>query len=397
MYARRVALVGLLLFTSSALAQNVLEAAQEKELTPIELLGQRLFHDNRLSNPGSEFEASCNSCHIAPETPGRDRMYADVLALSMMPSTTKNERSTTKVNTPTLDDVGLASVYNHDGSYDSLENLIADKITGPHLGWEEGAADRAKKEIYTMLILDTGEANDGGGVPYKAAFKEVHGVDIGEAGEGEVIGLLVETLSAFVQSIESTKTSPYDAWAYMNRIQKYVDLENGDDPAAYAGRLFGNLMNQEGRLVVKVPKGYTLEAYNGMKTFYRYAGAERVGNCVMCHHPLLFTDNQLHNSDGIAVKTPTLRNLAKTDPYMHDGSMETLEEVIRWKMEMAEKARAGDLDETADAYKGIFITEDEIPGLVAFLNTLNDVGPSHYRELVVGDVEVLKGPFDPNF
>lgn len=385
------------LMSVSAAGQNVLEAAQEKALTPLELLGQRLYHDNRFSSPGSNFEASCNSCHIAPGTPGRDRMYADVLALSMAPATKQGARATTKRNTPTLMDAGFMPMLNHDGSYTSLEALIRDKITGAQFGWEAGGADRAMEEIHNMILLDRGETSSATR-SYPEAFQAVHEVSIDTLSREAVIDLVVDTLSAYVRSIESTRTSPYDAWAYMNRIPNVVDIENGDDPSAFAGRIFGNLMNQEGRLVVKVPEGFGLDAYNGMKTFYRYAGMERVGNCVACHYPPRFTDFALHDiGDGQKIKTPTLRDLSRTDPYLHDGSEESLEAVIRRKMELAERARADELDASADAYKGMYLVEEDIPNLVAFLKTLDDVGPSHYRELVLENVTVLKGPFDPNF
>jgi cytochrome c peroxidase len=67
-------------------------------------------------------------------------------------------------------------------------------------------------------------------------------------------------------------------------------------------------------------------------------------NCTACHVGPNFTDERLHNT-GIAwrdgkftdagagqgnFKTPTLREVARTAPYMHDGSMATLEEVIAY-------------------------------------------------------------------
>jgi cytochrome c peroxidase len=67
-------------------------------------------------------------------------------------------------------------------------------------------------------------------------------------------------------------------------------------------------------------------------------------NCVACHVGPNFTDEGLHNT-GIAwrdgkfedtgagrgdFKTPTLREVARTAPYMHDGSLQTLEDVIAY-------------------------------------------------------------------
>jgi cytochrome c peroxidase len=68
------------------------------------------------------------------------------------------------------------------------------------------------------------------------------------------------------------------------------------------------------------------------------------GNCTACHVGPTFTDERLHNT-GLAwrdgrltdeggglgrFKTPTLREVARTAPYMHDGSLTTLEEVIEF-------------------------------------------------------------------
>lgn len=86
-------------------------------------------------------------------------------------------------------------------------------------------------------------------------------------------------------------------------------------------------------------------AQRGMDVFLRK------GNCAGCHKPPLFTDNLFYNL-GVGMdqeqpdvgffavtqlptslgrfKTPTVREVAKTAPYMHDGSLATLEEVVEF-------------------------------------------------------------------
>ena len=73
------------------------------------------------------------------------------------------------------------------------------------------------------------------------------------------------------------------------------------------------------------------------------------GRCVICHSGGLFADDQFHNeglrpiaedngrqavtgnpADAGRFKTPSLRNIALTAPYMHDGRFETLAEVIEF-------------------------------------------------------------------
>ncbi len=80
----------------------------------------------------------------------------------------------------------------------------------------------------------------------------------------------------------------------------------------------------------------TTEQIDGLKVF------RGKGNCTACHVGPNFTDEQLHNT-GVAFlsgnptdigggsanfKTPTLREVARTAPYMHDGSLATLEDVV---------------------------------------------------------------------
>ena len=77
------------------------------------------------------------------------------------------------------------------------------------------------------------------------------------------------------------------------------------------------------------------------------ANSAPCGDCFHCHVAPLFTDNEFHNNgldldppdEGLAAltgkrldrgkfKTPTLRNVEYTAPYMHDGRFQTLEEVV---------------------------------------------------------------------
>ena len=87
---------------------------------------------------------------------------------------------------------------------------------------------------------------------------------------------------------------------------------------------------------------FTPEEERGFFLFHTEAG-----DCFHCHVAPLFTDNELHNNgldldppdEGLAAltgkrldrgkfKTPTLRNVEYTAPYMHDGRFQTLEEVV---------------------------------------------------------------------
>jgi cytochrome c peroxidase len=103
-------------------------------------------------------------------------------------------------------------------------------------------------------------------------------------------------------------------------------------------------------------------------------------NCTACHVGPNFTDERLHNT-GVAwrdgrftdagsgqgnFKTPTLREIARTAPYMHNGSLATLEEVIEYY------DRGGNQNPGLDPeIRPLRLTVDEKQSLIAFLRSLN--------------------------
>jgi cytochrome c peroxidase len=72
------------------------------------------------------------------------------------------------------------------------------------------------------------------------------------------------------------------------------------------------------------------------------------------------------------MKTPTLRDLAFSYPYMHTGTFTTLESALMELARLSEMARAGQVREADEELARIKITESDIDPLVAFLKTLND-------------------------
>lgn len=151
-------------------------------------------------------------------------------------------------------------------------------------------------------------------------------------------------------------------------------------------------------------------AARGLKLFF----SERL-ECYHCHGGINFTDNHmqqgqafpevgfhntgLYNEDGSgaykpwdhglrdvtarpedegAFRTPTLRNIAVTAPYMHDGSLSTLEAVIRQHYAVqghSSIAGKGPNPMRSEFIEGFRISNSEVQDLVAFLNALTD---SHF-------------------
>ena len=183
-----------------------------------------------------------------------------------------------------------------------------------------------------------------------------------------------------VHRITNTKRSIYDAFTYVNRIPE-EPLE-GETPFEFTGSIFSRLANQEGRIQLKVPPGMNMETYVAFKTFFRYEGDQligdnKIGNCAACHMPIEFTDGKKHvtKKGGTAQVTPSLRNVVARGV--------DVEKVIKEKIKMAKKKRAGKADEIDDEYLKIKLSKEDINGLVKFLKLLDDGRPEDFRDLIL--------------
>jgi cytochrome c peroxidase len=121
---------------------------------------------------------------------------------------------------------------------------------------------------------------------------------------------------------------------------------------------------------------------------------QRGADCFHCHGGPLFTDHQFHdngldlvpsdpgrarvtgrNADRGKFVTPTLRNIAQTAPYMHDGRFQTLEAVVRHYSEGVQASPNLDPNLAKHAAGGLHLSLEDQSALVAFLKTLSDPVP----------------------
>lgn len=106
------------------------------------------------------------------------------------------------------------------------------------------------------------------------------------------------------------------------------------------------------------------------------------GNCVACHAGPTLTDEQFHNT-GVAwrngfladegrergtFKTPTLREVAATAPYMHDGSIATLEDVVEFYDAGGRQNPHLDVE-----IRPLHLTQDQKRALLGFLKSFSGV------------------------
>jgi cytochrome c peroxidase len=236
-------------------------------------LGRTLFFDTRLSRDGS---LACASCHQPA------RAFTDGRPVAVGVGGRVGRR-----NVPALFNRAYGRSMFWDGRVRTLEEQALLPMTGPN---ELG---NTHEEIVRRL-----SASDA----YRQRFARAFGTT----------EVSIERVAAAIASFERTLVtgdSPFD---------RYREL--GDSAAVSA------------------------EARRGLEIFQGRA------RCVLCHDGQLFTDERFHNSgvafrDGAladsgryivtgrpedlgAFKTPTLRELTRTVPYMHDGSIATLEEVV---------------------------------------------------------------------
>lgn len=119
-----------------------------------------------------------------------------------------------------------------------------------------------------------------------------------------------------------------------------------------------------------------------------------IGDCFHCHALPLMTDNAFHNiglaasfsgtdvgrfavtgapMDMGAFKTPTLRNIALTAPYMHDGRFQTLEEVVdHYSGGVQHSASLDPIMTKPGTITTLGLTPQQKASLISFLHTLTD-------------------------
>ncbi len=155
-------------------------------------------------------------------------------------------------------------------------------------------------------------------------------------------------------------------------------------------------MGMEAPAIARVLASYVRSILSGNSRFDRFVNGDRdaltdeeklglqifrgKGNCTACHVGPNFTDERLHNT-GVAwregkladegagrgdFKTPTLREIARTAPYMHDGSLATLEDVIAFY------DRGGRANPHLDPeIRPLRLSAEEKRALASFLRSLN--------------------------
>jgi len=272
-------------------------------------LGRRLFFDPRLSSDGS---TSCATCH------NPDQAFVDNQVTSRGIGGKKATR-----NTPTLINTAFQPYQFWDGRVSSLEDQALLPLENP-------------REMGSTIPIITDRLNQ---LPeYRDAFRRVFNAPVTRNN-------LAQALASFERTVLAGD-SAYDQYAAGNSI------------------------------------ALSQKAAEGLQLF------EGKAHCRLCHQGYNFSDGVFHNlgvgwdrtvfadegrsvvtaivKDRGAFKTPTLRQVAQTGPYMHDGSLASLEAVVDFY------DRGGKANPHLDALiQPLRLTLQEKEALVEFLRSLS--------------------------
>jgi cytochrome c peroxidase len=271
-------------------------------------LGRQLYFDPRLSADGS---VSCADCHHPDDGYARATQFGVGIG-----------GQTGGRNSPVSYNRILSGAQFWDGRAASLEEQAIGPIANP---------------IEMGNTHDACVSTIGGIEGYQLQFATIFGD-----------GVTIENVGKAIASFERvlvTGPSPYDYYEPLRVLeerfaQDLEDLETlkEEDPDLYDLYVAARRSSEEHPMSESARRGRTL--------FF----SER-GGCTACHAGANFTDEQYHNlgigmdqpepdlgrfvvtgneKDRGAFKTPTTRNVVFTAPYMHDGSLKTLEEVVEW-------------------------------------------------------------------
>ncbi len=286
-------------------------------------LGKLLFFDKRLS---SDATVSCASCHSKPYA------YADRHQVALGIHGHKGTR-----HAPTVINTAYLKLLFWDGRAKSLEEQAKGPIANPNEMALANDVHEAHKECHERIKKIQG---------YGKMFKEVFG------NENCSIDDVAKAIATFERTVLSGNSS--------------FDRYHAGDKQA--------LSEQE-------IKGYQV---------FRHS------SCDNCHYGDNFTDGRFLNigigmdvpnpdlgrynitkekKDWGAFKVPTLREIANTYPYMHDGSLKTLEEVIDYY----DKGGTPNAN-LHPSIRKLNLSKEDKEALLSFLKALSGDGWQHFKE-----------------
>ena len=337
--ARRLWVLALVLWCARAWCAEPMAAEVEPQVAQQVALGKRIFFDKRLSASG---RIACASCHLP------DKQFADGLPLAVGHKGLVGTR-----NTPSLLDVARQQTLFWDGRRTTLEEQALDPMVNP--------LEHALPSDAALLRLLRGDAQ------YVRGFRQAFGLPASQITVKEV----ARALAAYQRTLVSG-TSAFDRFLA------------GDEAALDAAARRGwGLFSGAAQCV----RCHTVQGERPLFTDHGFhslsVGLSQVERKLPALTQQLVALQQAHRVDGAVLsdadmaelgrfvmtldpadlgkfKTPSLRNVSLTAPYMHNGSVPTLEAAV--DLELYYRGAQGG--------RPLILTPQERADVVAFLRAL---------------------------
>lgn len=304
---------------------------QARTLTAAQVtLGKRLFYDPVLSYNG---QRSCATCH-QPQ-----RAFTDGLKT---PASLPGEAPVIR-NTPTILNAALQPGQFYDMRVAYLEdqvNMVVHNKAEMHGSLESAAAKLQKDPGYQQLFKEA----------FQVTPQDINSYRIQQA------------IAAYIRSLIKLN-SPFDAFMRGDTVQL--------SPAAKRG--FNLFMGK-----AKCGTCHFMPLFNGVAPpDFSKAEAEILGVPAVKDKAVLDGDSGKYNVHKIplyrnAFKTPTLRNVALTAPYMHNGVFSTLEEVMNFYNNGGGAGMGMQLETQTLPADSLHLDQQEQQDVIAFMHSLTD-------------------------
>lgn len=320
------------LFSPDALRQSAFDPrAMSDTAAGLVALGKMLFSDNRLSGNNTR---SCATCHKP------DRYFTDGLKGSPV----MDGKGSTRRNAPTL----LYSAYQYGQFLDARDSTL-------------------EKQIYTVLQNPDEMHSALGDVAHKLdnkTYRRSFRKAFPEAGRSVTPAMVARAIAAYERTLNP----------FHSAFDKYI---NGDTTVmnAAARRGFNLFMGK-----ALCGTCHFAPVFNGtLPPLFNRSELEVLGTPANSdlNHPLPDTDSGRFHIFPIdfyqyAFKTPTVRNASETAPYMHNGSLNTLEDLIEFYNKGGGTGIGLNVPTQTLSGRKLNLTKAEIADLKSFILSLKD-------------------------
>jgi cytochrome c peroxidase len=325
-------------FDASAYAAPLARTAYPSTIA----LGERLFHDTRLSGPGTR---SCATCHDPAHAFTDGRRVRTALAAPSAHTVTAHPAR----NTPTLTYSGLQPVLFADERATSLEEQAADVMASPDEmhGSATIAADRLQHDTTYRTA-------------FAAAFQLPPAQAITSWTVRRALAAYVRSLAAFDSRFDRAARGDTSVLTRPERHGFTLFMGKARCGTCHFAPLFNGTLPP--RFITSEPE------------------IIGVPERARAQHARLDPDPGRGAIDGVAshrfaFKVPTLRNVAATAPYMHNGAYRTLEEVLDFYNAGGGSAVGADVPYQTLPRRPLRLTDAERRDIIAFLGALTDAPP----------------------